>query len=361
MEERLVKVGVVGLGYGGRVHVPLLKGTPGVKVEAVADINLERAQRLAAKYGIPHVFEDYHELVQLPELDLVSVATPPNMHCEITLAAMEAGKHVLCEKPIAMDVGDSRTMLNEAKKRGALHFMNFEYRCSPAWRKVKQLYSEGYLGRLHQVQISSFSGTWLDTSLPWYQWWFRKESMGGWLAGLAPHYIDGIRYWFGEIKEVSAQLSTIVKQRHMEGFDDIQDVDADDTFNLLLKLENGASVVFSSSAVVETPVVPRLVAYGSDGTLVLEGDSEVVGAHIYGSRKGEKELVEIPNDEPPIDIGVPIDSRLLPNIPWFRAIADAVREGRKLTPDFEDGLRCQEVMDAAWRSAEEGRWVEIGS
>ncbi len=175
------------------------------------------------------------------------------------------------------------------------------------------------------------------------------------MGGLGSHFIDALRYWFGEVEGVSAQLRTLVARRNVSDFDDPQDVNADDAFSLLLRFRNGASGAFTSSAVTSTPEDPRVSAYGSDGTLVLVGDC------LYGARTGEEKLVEIRADEDEAveDGSAVLDPHYIPFTRWARTITRAIREGKQLAPSFEDGLRCQKVMDAARRSSAEGRWVAI--
>lgn len=354
-EEGLVRVGVVGTGFGSRTHIPVFQATPGMSVSAVASAHKRRAEKVAQKYNIPNAFDDYRELVELPEIDLVSVVTPPDLHCRVTMAALEAGKHILCEKPMAMDANESRIMLDKAREKGIIHLMNFEFRTEPVRQKMKQLIDEGYLGQLYLVHVSIFTSFWQDYSHIMRRWWFRSESGGGWLGALGSHFIDTLLYWFGDILEVSAHLDTLVSSRKVKGFEVPQNVDADDTFNLLVRFQNGASGVFVSSAVVHTTEMPRVVAYGSGGTLVLEGDC------LYGSKRGETGMkkISIDDDEVVLPENIVFDPHYMPFTRWARLIAEAITCGQQLSPSFEDGLRCQEVMDAARLSSAEGKRVII--
>jgi predicted dehydrogenase len=349
-----LRIGIVGTGFGARVHIPVMQATPGVRVVAVASARKSRAAHIAAKFNIPEAFDDYRMLVQLPEVDLVSVVTPPPLHCPVSLEAIEAGKHVLCEKPMAMNAGESRAMLEKARENGVIHLMNFEFRTNPAHKKVKELVDGGYLGRLHQVHVTIITGVWTDFGHFHRNWWFRKDSGGGWLGALGSHFIDLLRFFFGDVSGVSAQLNTLTEKRKVADLEDQQNVSADDTFNLLLKFKNGAVGVFSSSAVIPAPGGPRIVAYGSEGTLVLEGD------RLYGATKGETELVPIPVPEskPAVNLDL-LDPHYIPFSHWIKLIAESVPQGVQLSPNFEDGLRCQQVMDGARESAAKGKWVNI--
>jgi predicted dehydrogenase len=353
MREDL-RIGVVGTGFGVRVHIPVMQAMPGVRVVAVASTREGRAANIAAKFDIPKAFDDYRMLVQLPEVDLVSVVTTPPLHCPVSLEAIEAGKHVLCEKPMAMNAGESQTMLEKAREKGIIHLMNFEFRTKPAYKKVKELVEGGYLGRLRQVHVTIMTGAWNDFGHFYRNWWFRKDCGGGWLGALGSHFIDLLRFFFGDISGVSAQLNTITEKRKVADLEDQQEVSADDTFNLLLKFKSGALGVFSSSAVISAPGGPRIVAYGSEGTLTLGDD------HLYGATSGETQLLPIPVSEskPAVNLDL-LDPHYIPFSHWMKLIAESVPRGIQLTPSFEDGLRCQQVLDGARESAAKGKWVEI--
>jgi predicted dehydrogenase len=255
---------------------------------------------------------------------------------------------------MAMNAGESRAMLEKAREKGVIHLMNFEFRTNPAHKKVKELVDSGYLGRLHQVHVTIITGVWKDFGHFHRNWWFRKDSGGGWLGALGSHFIDLLRFFFGDVSGVSAQLNTLTEKRKVADLEDQQNVSADDTFNLLLKFKNGAVGVFSSSAVIPAPGGPRIVAYGSEGTLVVEGD------RLYGATKGETELVPIPVPEskPAVNLDL-LDPHYIPFSHWIKLIAESVPQGVQLSPNFEDGLRCQQVMDGARESAAKGKWVNI--
>ncbi len=355
MQDGSIGVGVVGTGFGARTHIPVFQANPGISVLAVASAQKQRAERVAQKYNIPHAFGDYRQLVELPDIDLVSVVTPPNLHCPVTMAALEASKHVLCEKPMAMDANESRMMLDKAREKGIIHLMNFEFRTLPVRQKMKQLIDEGCLGQLYLVHVSILTNFWLVYSHIMRRWWFRRERGGGWLGALGSHFIDALLYWFGNIVEVSAQLDTSVKSLMVKDFEVPQNVDADDTFSLQVRFKNGASGVFASSSVAHTTEMPRVVAYGSEGTLVLEGDC------LYGLKRGETTMkkIDVDDDEVELDEKIILDPHYVPFTRWTRQIAEAIPHRQQLSPSFEDGLRCQEVMDAARISSAEGKRIII--
>ncbi len=352
MTRETVGIGVVGTGFGVRVQIPVFLNTPGAKVVAVCGARLDRAQQAASKFGVPKALDDYRKLVELPEVDLVSVITPPTLHYPVTMAALEAGKHVLCEKPFAMDVREARKMLAKAQERNLVNLVNFEFRQDPARVEMKRLIEEGFLGKLLHVHVAQFSSFWGQQETRSRRWWFRTESGGGWLGASGSHTIDAIRCWFGEISGVSAQLDTVVREHKVPDANGLQEGNADDAFFLLMRFASGASGVLASSAGIAAGGRALFEAYGAEGTLVLEGET------LKAAKRGAGELKAMPVPPLKLEPGV-VDPHYGPFSLWAKKVVDAVREGNTLAPNFEDGLRSQEVIDAARLSAAQGRWVGL--
>src|SRR3989304_8497231 len=145
MAEAKIRVGVIGPGSGTIVHIPGFQSCPDTEVVAVCSARKERVEEAAAKFGIPHSFTNYREMVQMPDLDLVSVTTPPYEHHAMVMASLAAGKHVLCEKPMAMYVRACREMLDAAEARGLVHMIAHEFRLAPARAYISRLLAGGLL------------------------------------------------------------------------------------------------------------------------------------------------------------------------------------------------------------------------
>jgi predicted dehydrogenase len=348
-EQRAVGIGVVGTGFGARVQIPVWSQVPGVRVLSVASSDRERARRVAEKCGAPHATADVAELAAHPEVDLVCVTTPPHRHHPEVLAALAAGKHVLCEKPFALDARQAFEMRERARAAGVLALVDFEFRRLPVRAELARLLREGAIGTLrhvHQTGIADFLHR-VDGS--YGAWWYRRESGGGWLGAAASHDIDNLRFLFGEVAEVCALLDTRVPHARARGGAELAS-EVDDTCFVLLRFADGtpAALLTGAAAVGRVPG-GRLELHGSRGSFVLDG-----GRLLRAEPGGELR----PHDVPQADVGGALaDPHYVPFALWARAIAAAIRGGSRLTPDFEDGFRNQLVLDAARRSARERRWV----
>ena len=353
MSKDQVGIGVIGTGFGVRVQIPVWSMTPGARVVAVCSSNAQRAAQVAERFDIAHATADADELAALPDVDIVSVATPPHLHQPGSMAAIRAGKHVLCEKPFALDASEGKAMLDAARGQGVMHLMNYEFRNTPARVAMKRMIDEGFLGALSHLHTTAFNNFVHLTEGRTAAWWYDVKRGGGWLGASGSHTIDALRWLFGEIVAVSGRLETVVKEHRVLDRPEPITTDVDDTFFLTLRFESGALGALLSGAAASTAGSGmRLEAYGSGGTLVLDGD------RLFAAKKSESKLaeVEVPKPDVPADMAYP---HYIPFGIWTRRIVEAVRSGEHLTPDFEDGWRSQQVIDAARRSSAEGRWVEI--
>ncbi|MEE9400155.1 MAG: Gfo/Idh/MocA family oxidoreductase, partial [Dehalococcoidales bacterium] len=158
MSPEKIRVGVIGVGIGTSIHIPGFQACSDIEVTAVCSARQGRAEAAAKKFGIPNVFTDYREMLELDRLDAVAVTSPPHLHYPITIAALEANKHVLCEKPMAMNLEEVKKMYQEAENRKLVHMINHEFRFLPARVRMKELVEEGYLGQLLAVHSSTLYG-----------------------------------------------------------------------------------------------------------------------------------------------------------------------------------------------------------
>lgn len=344
-----LRVGVVGTGAGVRTHIPVWAATPGARVTAVWSHHEDRARSVAEQFGLPHACTDVAELARLDDVDLVVVATTPDLHRPATMAAIDAGKHVLCEKPFAMDAAEASEMLAAARSRGVHHLVNHEFRVDPAVVQMKRLLDEGVVGRLTYVSLTDFGDFVTSTQGILSRWWFQEARGGGWLAAHGSHRVDELRALFGEITEVCAVLETSIP--HPQRSRGTLDSEVDDGYFLLLRFASGAigaCLDGAASGVAARPT--RLEVHGTDGSLVLDGDRLVV------ARPGEpRQEVVVPAAEVP---GLESRADVLHGL-WFRRIVDAIRDDAPLRPDFEDGLREMLVLDACRRSHAERRWIAV--
>lgn len=361
MQLRPVRIGIIGVGFGAAVHIPAFQ-SEGHEVGAICARRGERAKEVAERFGIPHSFTDYRELLNLSDLDAVSIAAPPAMHHPITIAALEAGKHVLCEKPFSTNSSLASDMLGAARRSGLTCMIAHEFRFASARARVKELIEEGYLGPLQFVLIRLLIGP----RRPRRPAPFSADRDiallgGGMLWALGSHYLDCLRHWFGEIQSVTAEVFNDFPQRVHPGSDEAAFADADDGFAVTLHFVGGgrATMIASTSAPFGSGTTIEI--YGRDGTLVTPQTGLNPPAHgaLLGAKIGEESLTEITIPERLEPFADARDDRLMPFRLLVRQFVQGINEGRSPAPNFYDGLRCQQVLDAVRESSRTGQRVFI--
>src|SRR5207247_1079698 len=195
VEERMPKlrVGVIGTGFGADVQIRAFLAHPRVDAVAVASGTPGRAREVAGRFEIPHAFDDYREMVATVELDLVSITSPPDTHHPATLAALAHHRHVLCEKPMALNAGQAAEMLREAERRGVTHMIDHELRFNPIRRKIKHLIKEGFIGTPRHALTTVVGTGRADATRPW-TWGSDAGRGGGSLGAQGSHQIDVLRF-----------------------------------------------------------------------------------------------------------------------------------------------------------------------
>ncbi len=351
-----LNVAVIGTGFGASVHLPALKHIDGVETVAVVSRRGERARSAAERHGVPHASTDWRDVINDPQVHAVVIATPPYLHHQMVIAAIEAGKHVLCEKPMARSVAEARDMVKLGQQAGVVTMVNHEFRYMPIRRRVKELIEEGYIGDPHSVTMNVFRSTLADPNERPFGWLMEADKAGGMLGASGSHAIDSLRWWLGDIHEVAGITSTMVKKRRLPDSSGMAGVDADDNFAFLLRFANEAigSVHFSATAPINAG--EEITISGSEGMLILQGESDLLGA-----RRREMGLREIPIPER-LNARLPDFSHSLtrPTILLLRDWVQAIRtrELPEHAPSFEDGAKVQEIIDAVFRSRTQGRWVD---
>lgn len=349
----MVRIGVIGVGFGAKVQVPAFQ-SEGFEVAAVCSRREDRAKEAAASLGIPHAYTDYRRMLEQPDLDAVSVVTPPHLHHDMAVAALDAGKHVLCEKPFAMDRTQAGSMRDKARSTGLTAMVAHEFRFAPARAHVKELLEQGYVGRFRTASVTLFMRGGPPGGRPGFDWRRQYSYGGGQLGGLGSHYIDCLRDWFGEVRSVSGRVFTPEEAAH--GADT-----SDDAFGLLATFARGgwASLAADFAAPLGSKV--RMEVHGDEGSLSLShaGVNPPPDGTVFGARHAEDgEMKELPAPE---RFRVAPDERDA-RLGAFRVLAQRFRqgieEGTSPAPNFEDGYRCQQVMDAV-RFDGAGGWVEI--
>jgi predicted dehydrogenase len=334
-----LRVGVIGTGFGATVHVPAFKAAPEFEPVAVVSRRKANAERVATEHGVGWFGDDYRAMLREVDLDVVSIATPGATHHEMALAAAEAGKHILCEKPFATSLSQAREMLTAVRQAGVGHAVNHEFRMIPARAEFHRMVAENYLGTAYDIRAVLDMGMILNPTRKW-TWWSDRQQYGGMLQAMTSHLIDFLLWTFGDVAYLSGRLDTFVRTRPAEDGSQ-REVTSDDANAALLRFSSGASGLISVSGVAR---VPRSIveAHGSDGSLSIDNNRLLAGREA-----GKPEPVEVPAMEG--QGAVPLMVRYLSHVARvFRGEVDPDVAG------FEQGVKVQAVMDAIHESSAVG-------
>ena len=375
-----LRAGVIGTGFIGPVHVEALRRL-GVQVQALCDVP-ERVQAAAKQLGIPLAFGDYRELVASPQVDVVHIAAPNRFHCEMALATLRAGKHCVCEKPLAMNTRETARIVALARKQGSVFAVNYNIRFYPAVLQLRRMVDAGELGQIIHVNGSYFQD-WLFKATDYN--WRLLPSEGGPLravADIGTHWMDTASFILGaRITSVFADLSTWHKTRQRP-LGEVQTfsratagvkyatykVATEDFANVLLQFSNGARGNLAVSQVAAgRKNCLRLEIYGSKKSA--SWCSEEPEYLWFGNRDGANQVAVRATPEfagaagfmdyPPGHVeGFPDTFKML-----FRAIYSHIARMDKGEPLFAtaaDGHQEVAVCEAVLRSNRLGKWVQVG-
>jgi predicted dehydrogenase len=353
VEREVIRVGVVGTGFGASVHVPALNRVPGLAVAALCGADIGRTRETAVALRIESSWDDYRAMLFSGEIDAVTIAAPPHLHHPMALAACEAGVHVLCEKPMARNVAEARDMLRMARDAGICHAVAHQLRHDPARARVKQLVEGGFIGRMHSVTVSVYRSTLADRDRRAHDWLMDAQKGGGILASIGSHYIDALRWWFGEVHAVCGAVATAIPQRPAASDGIVREMDADDNTALILRFASGGLGSVHISYTAANEIGEEIVATGSEGTLAIHDNGR-----LFGARRGEpfQSLLGNGRDQAP-------SAGSARHIVPFAILAGewvlAMRTGTDTTPSFDDGVKVQEIVDAVTRSQQLNRWIDL--
>jgi predicted dehydrogenase len=353
MSQRL-RVGVIGTGFGSLVQIPAFRAHPRVEVVAVASGTPGKARKVADGFGVRHAFDAWEPLVQ-SDLDLVSITAPPHLHRPMALAALAAGRHVICEKPMALSTREAEEMLEAAERARRLHLIDHELRLNPNRRKARALIEGGFVGRPRHVLLTAVNPGRFDPEKPW-GWWYDESRGGGLLGAVGSHQVDLLRYWLGEVEAVSGGVAAFVKDRPRPDGPGRQAVTADDFTTFSLRFRAGAVGTVFLSAVATHATGPRIEVWGDEGCLVLD-EAE----RLWGARRGAalEELTEPETVTPPAGMEyVPLWG--LSFVRLVDHVVSAALDGGPVEPaaTFRDGVAVQRVLDAV-RQASLAGWVAV--
>jgi len=308
-------------------------------VVAIGASRIEHARQAALLHQVPHFFDDYRRMFREANLHAVTIATPPEFHHPIAIAAAEAGLHILCEKPMARNAAEARDMHRLARDANVQHAVDYKTRFLPSRQVCKRLIDQGYLGELQSVSLTVFRQSWRDRLRHSTSSLDAGERAGGVLGALGSDYIDTLRWWFGEIHAVAGALPRTIR--------------GSECFSLILQFASGALATIHVSAVAPMDVGDEIVAVGTDALLAVQADGRV-----FGMRRDEQVLSEIELPDVWGDLPNFADRRVRPFVLLAREWVRGILEGKSAVPSFEDGMKVQEVLDSVQRSQELQRWID---
>jgi predicted dehydrogenase len=339
-----IRIGIIGAGDNTRKkHLPGLQALPGVEVVCVANRTEASGRWVADEFNIPRVHEHWTEVIDDPDVDAICIGTWPYLHCDATIAALEARKHVLCEARMAMNAAEARDMLAVWQRSGLVAMLV----PSPFGLKGDQVMAEliggGYLGELRELYVRGLTDALADPTAPLH--WRQRSEFSGLNVLLLGILYETAQRWFGQAESVLAQTSLFVSRRIDADTGLMQDADVPDSVAVLARMAGGASCVYHLSGHSRHAGAMRIEAYGSAGTLVYDLAADT----IHGARSGDSALAPI--EIPPEKAG------------GWQVEADfiaAIRDAKLVTrTSFVDGVKYMTFTEAVRRSADEGRRVYL--
>jgi predicted dehydrogenase len=386
---RKLNVAMIGGGFMGKAHAMAYAAmpmffwpAPAIPVrKVVVDVNAAMAEDARDRFGFEEDSTDWRAVVSRPDIDVVDICTPNDTHAEIAVAAAKAGKHIICEKPLARTGAEAKTMLDAVRGGSTIHMVAFNYRRTPAVALARKYIEEGRIGT-----VQNFRGTYLqdwsaDPDSP-LSWRFQKKVAGSGAVGdIGTHVIDLARYLVGEINAVSSLTRTYHKTRPLQqgGVDKLgvgggdknaqrAEVDVDDEMLTLLKFDNGAvgSVEATRNGYGRNNFLTFEI-HGTKGSLSFNyerrDELQVMFADDPGDARGFRTVYSGPAHPygsslwpiPALGIGYS-ETKIVECYDFCSAIAS----GKQPSPNFEDGWRISLIADAILKSGETGAWTDVG-
>lgn len=360
MAESHIGVAIVGTGFGQKIHIPGFQAHHRTQVVAVHHRDLEKARAIAQTHQIPHAVDSIEALLTLPEVQAVSISTPPFLHLEQASAVLRAGKHLLLEKPTAMSVQEAHQLQELAIAHQSVTALDFEFRFVPAWQRLSELLAEGFVGQKRLVKVDWLVSSRADPNRPW-NWYARKDQGGGALGAIGSHVFDYLAWLFGPAQRLWGTLSTTIPNRPDPLSGEQKSVTSDDACNLVLELQDGTLCQVALSSVTSNGRGHWLEVYGDRGTLVLGSSNQADYVHGF-------QLWAAPTGQPLQEVEIParlefpktyVDGRLAPFIRVIDHWVKSIDAGQSSPPSLEEGVYSQLLMDLTHQSNERGCWVNI--
>jgi len=361
--DRPLNVAVVGTGFGQKVHIPGFQTHHRTHLAAVYHRHLPIAQEIAARHDILTATNRLDTILDREDIAAVSLATPPFLHCDMGKQILEAGKHLLLEKPTALSVREALEIAAIAKANDRVVTMDFEYRFVPAWQYFAELLQSGYVGQPRFIRVDWLMSSRADPERAW-NWYARKELGGGALGALGSHTFDYVFWLFGAVKRISASFHTSIASRpDPQADNERKPVDSDDVCSVTLELASGVPCHISISSVAHTGRGHWIEVYGDRGSLTIGSPSQtdyIYGFKLWGAKVGEERAeLSVPDRlEFPKQYS---DGRLSAFLRVVDAFVSGIDRGYATVPSIDEGVYSQLLMDLAHKSNERGCWLDVPS
>lgn len=371
-----LNLAIVGGGMIARAHaaallqVPfyfpdVLRWRPRLVCEATAELAEAARQRL----GFDECAVGWHDAISRSDIDAVLVATPPDLHHDVAIAALEAGKHVLCEKPLARSAAEAKDMARTASEANVVALCGFNYRCAPALLQARRMMRECACGEIYHVSGRYLQDFARDASRP-VNWRYQAARGGsGAMADIGSHLLDSVRWLAGDMTSVTGVKRTVVAERPAsEGGQNVA-IDVDDHAAFLTRFETGALGTFEVSRVASGRGNGlQLEIYGTAGSIAFDwqrsNELQYFSTAEAADRQGFRRVIAgpafprypAPLPVPGLGVGY-LETMVVQLAEFARAIAG---QAELELATFEDGLHVASLVDAVLRSTERGSWVDVG-
>ncbi len=337
----MIRLGIVGCNYGRTILLPAFRADPRCRVVALAGTNQARVAELARQAEIPAAFGDWRAMLERADIDAVAIATPPRFQPEIAVRALDLGKAVFIEKPMAADLAGASAMMQAVGRRP--NMIDFGFTEIVAWKRTKAMIDAGAIGRLRHL-FASWNVENQSTRERLKNWKTNGAAGGGALGNLASHALHYFEWFCGPIADLSARLSTLPDDPEMEV-----------TVALSLGFVSGATGALALSSASYCGSGHRLEFYGEDGALVLANPTSdyMRGFSLLHARRPNGALAPVPIDPDPRD-DVSRDGRIAPVSRLASRFLEAIEQRTQAGPGFAEGYRVQVLLDAARKSHAHG-------
>ena len=346
-----ITIGIIGTGVGLRTHLPGFRKTGKANVLGIAGSGQNRAEEFAAKFNIPNAYGDYRGLCQLPEIDLICVTTPNPFHYEQIMYALAQGKHVLAEKPLAMNMKEVVDLSKAAKNSSKLTIIDHQLRYNPYIQKIRSLIMNGSIGRPYFIRLHQQSTGSSNREAPW-RWIFDEKMGGGVRLAMASHFVDLLLFLLGPRKvfHINGAMDVVVpKRKDNQGIS--REIQVAGFFSAGLALDGGLDVQLSATAAAISEPRFDISIYGTDGELHFDLVGKLRGAFLDQKGLSQIHVDGVTPEEQDNRVSIFADSFDI----FVRRIVDAIlsnsRDPIKEAATFDDAIYNQEILEAIAESS----------